>query len=350
MRERRNLKQKFSSLDIWLLRLSMITFKILGLAPFKIVILSNNTKMTFYFVKFVWGKVYNFSLSLYFFFIMFMYLPHMNNSVIWTIPTIQISYEYVFSFYANGIAMMIILIYGITQQSAVLVLNRFIKWNTELTNKLPELQQLHQLQSGRCQQILITVLQIIICIVLVISEFLVGDDPKIYLLPIGFPGLIIECFIIQYSLMVIVLKKKYYDLNEILLSIENSTNKIQNNTIFVTAEPCNQKLIDDLIFVRNSLRLLDDISRDLIGFFSLPILLAIMFMSVQLVYHSYFLSVLFIVPPPQNRGPSRYVNSFTWVIKEVYPTAILTIIITQTVTEVCMNLLIYQFIEIKLTK
>ncbi|KAK0093884.1 hypothetical protein PV326_012406 [Microctonus aethiopoides] len=234
--------------------------------------------------------------------------------------------------------MVIILIYGFTQQSAVLVLNRFIKWNIELTNKLPDLQQLHQLQSGKSQQILITVLQIIICIVLVISEFLVGDDPQIYLLPLGFPGFIIECFIIQYSLIVIVLKKKYYDLNEILLSIGNSTNKSQNNIIFVTAEPCNQKLIDDFIFVRNSLRLLDDISRDLIGFFSLPALLAIILTSVQLIYHFYFFFILFLVPPPQNIWYSRYVNSFMWVIKDVYPTAILTFIITQTVTEVCMNL------------
>lgn len=342
VKENINFIREFSLWNKRLLRLIVIFFKLIGLAPFNIIILpvcsNKNRLMEINFVKSILGLIYNYFLSIYFFLIMCLYLPNLYDQNIWNISKIQISYEIGLSFFANSGAMIIILIYNYNQEILIMVFNRLVHLETILINEFNNSHQVQQSLSGKCHQTITIGIYIIINIVLLISELIRYNAHQIfYVVRLALPGFFIGSMIIQYTLIVIFIKNKFYYLNELLLSSENpmKQRKVNSNVNNIRASLEN-KLLNEFKIIRKTQRALYEVSWDLVEFYSLPTLLAIAIAFIQLVYHCYF----FVSPLLKfsNLPPAVIIiNDIMWIMKDVFPIVILTTTISQFIIEVCIN-------------
>ncbi|KAK0077680.1 hypothetical protein PV325_003591 [Microctonus aethiopoides] len=115
-----------------------------------------------------------------------------------------------------------------------------------------------------------------------------------------------------------------------LFSLDNSLLKS------VISSANHQDSFEDFIIMRNAHRELCEISFSFINIMSLPVLLAISAVSVDLVYSSFNFVSLFTFPESFTQSV-KFLDASSWIIIDTSPIVVLTISITQTIAEVCIN-------------
>ncbi|KAK0167780.1 hypothetical protein PV327_001644 [Microctonus hyperodae] len=265
---------------------------------------------------------------------MCLYLPTLHNENILNTSKIKISYEIGLSFFANGGAMIITLVYSCNQEILINVFNRLVHLETILTNEFNHSFQVQELLSAKCHQIMAITIHIIINIVLLISELIRYNAHQFfYVVRLALPGFFIGSMIIQYTLIIIFMKNKFRYLNELLLSSENPIKQLQvDSSVNNIRASLENKLLNDFKIIRKAQRVLYEVSWDLIEFYSLPVLLAIAIAFIQLVYHCYFF-VSPLLKTSEFPPPVIIINDIMWIMKDVFPIIVLTTTISQFIIE-----------------
>ncbi|KAK0096478.1 hypothetical protein PV326_005372 [Microctonus aethiopoides] len=124
-----------------------------------------------------------------------------------------------------------------------------------------------------------------------------------------------------------------------LFSLDNSLLKS------VISSANHQDSFEDFIIMRNAHRELCEISFSFINIMSLPVLLAISAVSVDLVYSSFNFVSLFTFPESFTQSV-KFLDASSWIIIDTSPIVVLTISITQTIAEMKRtSKIIYKNIE-----
>lgn len=249
---------------------------------------------------------------------------------------LEILYEIFLSTFMSIVAIIIILFHCFKQQSLIIIFNQLLNVNNKLKDKLYNSYHLNKSNTREYPQILMFIIYIIANTIL-ITTYLDSDTDYYYIITMIIPNLISGFFIFQYTIIVIFLKKNFYYINKLCSLIANPVEDNCVDSIFIIVSSANhQDSFVDFIIMRNAHRELCEISFSFINIMSLPILLAISAVSIDLIYSS-FNFVSLITFPETFAQTLNFLDASAWIMMDISPIVVLTISITQIVAEVCIN-------------
>lgn len=264
---------KFSTYKITSLHLTIIFFKLFGLAPFTVTILpkSLNRKKSIVCLSFsLTGNIYNFFLSLPSVFLLINLITNYHKisskfvlekwvamSILWITPSI-------------------ILYYCFKQREIIKIIEKLLELEYTLIDQFN--QSVSQKQKNKYEIILCST-QIFLMIVYAILFIVQTKDFGILIIICS--GFIINNLILQYTLLINYISKRLIFTNELLLSL-TTFYEVDNNyrLIFVSNSSQDEMILKSFILIREIQRSLYDIMKKSLKFYSCPILFAVMLFSV----------------------------------------------------------------------
>lgn len=314
-----NVTEIYSTSDIRLLRIAFGFFKILGLAPYKMVVttktLNNQLQLKFFYS--LLGSIYNIIL-LFCFLITTIYAIHYlhtdNSNVSFDL---QYEFDKISLGISNIICMFEIIVYVTQQKTMIKILTRLVRVEIELA----KFYDPQQTQNEKYYQITVFMVHIIINIAIIPIEILRLSTINMWAIQVLVPEFFLGCLIMQYAIALNLLKKKFYKLNNTLLLPDHQTN-------FFTNTKYNNIINRNIIHIKKIRRLIYKITCELSNFYSLPIFLAITLFSVELIYDAYYAIITL------NSMTMGTIDNILWITKDILPIIILTSSVTNIISEV----------------
>lgn len=326
----------YSKSGIDSLRLILLIFKLLGIAPFSlnIVILktpkNSRIQRVLYFSTSKRGSIYNLLLILCLLPITFYLAP-----VIYHIDSpAQIDVVIGTSlFIAGNISVIIVLlIYIFRQGTIVSIAHRLVYMDKKLIGKLSNICFQSSISDFIHERFILLTFLISGMIAFVSQLTMPGDQPLFVISLI--PNLFLYSSVIQYALILIYLQKQCQNLNKSLKLLENPIIKFQFDFNYVKTVP-RYITMNNLYITREGHRVLNEISWKLSNFYGWTALIVITYSCVSLIDLMYY----FIISIDTMELPSLFwlsvINGISWIVITIYPIFVLTSSVTGLITEVC---------------
>lgn len=325
----------FSKTNILLLYLTTTFYKLLGLAPFSLktlpVIRNKTDQITIQFLGSFRAKLCN---VIGYFVVMPIELYYFCTTINYRV-TEKNSTQYYFDIFL-GIAVQIlqvtiILLFTMKQKVIVTILNKLLYFESELVEKLNDLNQCY---SGKYLQISIFIGFFSINLGHILSEYMVlKSNCLINIMIYIFPEFIIRYLTIQYAIVLIFIKKKYFILNESLLSLSNPKIEFRRRSVNDLTDVRNKEnIIERLIFIRKAYHSLEAISAKVSEFYSMPICIAVGYYCLEVIYSTYSLTLE--LKEKETLNIPECINWSLIAVACLYPTIVLTNSVTSVHVEV----------------
>lgn len=331
------MKKKLKSLkfDMLLLRLIMLLFKFMGVAPFNfnnLTIIRLNKKTTdLNLSRSRIGSIYNIFLALcllllIYFIMPLLYAEKSRSSVVAQPFRITV-------FIGSSLIVIIItLFYVLRQKQIVTIINQLIQLNNELTKKL---FNTCKTQNDKFQQILIFMIFIIVIIFISVTEMPRNGKRKLSDL-IVISELFIPCSMIQYTIILIYLTKQFKLLNNKFDLLVNPAVTLKYNYFHITAYQYN-RIVREFNIISKAYRILYEITCKLSNFYSFPSLFVCIYSFIGLMYSSYSMTS-YILPNGKSFPPFiNIINDILWIIQPIFPIIVLTGSVNGLNAEVCIS-------------
>lgn len=337
------LKRHFQQ-NFFFLQILIIIFKVLGLAPFTFIFprrsnTDKNHQSTIHTSYSITGSLYNI-LTSFVSVITVIYVRYTKKQNVLNFKTanIQTLYLILIEIGVHCISTIIVIIFCFKQKILISIVNKIISVDNEIQKHL---NQFNQLRDDN-YQILVVLIHIIIPFLLNLKA-LNGDNYTVYVSYHIILGFTIDSLVIQYALFIHFLRKKIHKLNESFLLLANKTDQLTQEFLHSNNSLYNDN-IKKFVFIRKTHRSVYEVAWELSDFYSLPILLAILFQCASIIL-SVYLSILNYkqrIQTPENHG-HFWLSIFNicfnllWILRNIIPIIIVTSYITKTIAEVSIN-------------
>ncbi|CAD6208223.1 GSCOCT00010476001.3-RA-CDS [Cotesia congregata] len=229
------------------------------------------------------------------------------------------------------IQVFLILIFSIKRREITAILNSVLSFESELVRNLRDLDQLH---TGQHHQLAIFTAYFLISSVLLFNKLMVQDT--LQAVANVLPKFAIRNLMIQYSILLIFIKKKYFSLNESLLVLTNRSGQMCYPFISIFDPPSEETVLDFVIFIRKSYSNLSEISNSIAQFYSIPMLVSLVYYFLGAVYVGYlFVSSIgdYLGDKTGGKIPDCIDHGLLFIMC-IYPTIVLANSVTAVLEEV----------------
>ncbi|XP_076391849.1 uncharacterized protein LOC143265184 [Megachile rotundata] len=314
--------------------ISLFFFKLIGLATFSIITVKKTKqykKKTIFFIYNKLGICYNIILSCLVIGSTYITLPIIYNAEYFNKTTITTSIEILHGVLGNIVIGVTLFCYCCNQLA-------FVKFGNHLINILEELRRLREPVNRKRIVSVLTLIyffELILLLVLTISDYLTFNSKFGYWLVNILPSSFVNWLFIQYYAVLLVMHAIFVNMNKI---IENTflsrTDDVQVNYLHRSCRVFIDSVkIQSLMQLRNIHGHLCNISVQVSHFYSLPILLGTSLKFVVSLYNSYYLFEPFLAKN-MTVEPGIIINTLLWLIYLLYPIGLLTTKVTTVINEV----------------
>ncbi|KAG8038698.1 hypothetical protein G9C98_000253, partial [Cotesia typhae] len=231
-----------------------------------------------------------------------------------------------------SIQIILILIFSIKRQEIAAILNSLLFFESDLVRNLRDLDQLH---TGQHQHLAVLIAYLLISSVLMFNKLMVQDTLQAVVNVL--PKFAIRNLMIQYTILLIFIKKKYFSLNESLLVLTNRSGQMCYPFISVFDPPSEETVLDYVVFIRKTYSSLSGISNSIAQFYSIPMLVSLVYYFLGAVYVGYlFVSSIgdYLVDKTGGGKIPDCIDHVLLFIMCIYPTIILANSVTAIYEEV----------------
>lgn len=318
--------------DVHFFRFVLMTFKILGLAPFSMKVERKNGNIMIKLCHSWLGKIYNILLIL---------LPVISTQMTLNdvyknreIDGIETGFTVAVVCLFNILFGIIIIFYCYNQDGMVVIVNRLIYIDNKFNKQL---NATHYFRNKKYIGLSFYIMYILINIIARIASSKGGTFKLVRMIGPVISIFVAGCFIIQYTVMLIYLESKFHSLNEWLCLMANPKSHIefQNNTEYITYK---NLMTNNLLANQKAQRILFEISREFSDLFGWPIFFSITFSCTKLIYSTYkCISPLFFMTD-SSKMQITIIVYLTQMVKDLFPMIILSIYGTKIITEVGISI------------
>lgn len=318
--------------SLWMLRILIIFFKLIGLATFirRIDTSKKRTLYTFQYSEF--GIIYNGVLISLMLASNYLSIPYRINMKYENKSNLTVAIELVQTVLGTVVICTILLFYCIDQKSFIRIINRL----TDIEHEIDHLYRLYSpLQRQRVLWIIIFVCISNNCllILLLISEVLAFHTTPVSWLADILPTFHVGWLITQYFMLVTIIQADFIDVNQAIQNLSR-TPDLRSQSFYQTRRVIvSNSTVNQLLQLRDVHCHLCEISDNVSDFYSLPILFGITFLFLSLIYNGYYL----LSPLLMSDEVLEYLvfsNTTFWLIYLIYPIFLLTNRITKIMNEV----------------
>lgn len=320
--------------SLWILRVLIIFFKLIGLATFTHRIDTSKKRTLYTFQYSEYGIIYNTVLISLTVASNYLSIPYRINLKYENKTNLTVAIELVQTILGTIVICTILLFYCVDQKFFVRIINRL----TDVEHEIDHLYRLYnplRRQRVLCTLIIVCILNICLLIVLLITEVLAFHSSPISWLSDVLPTFHVGWMIIQYFMLVTIIQADFADVNRAIEDLSRvSTPDFRPQSFCQT-----RRLIVSNSIVRQLLQLRDvhchlcEISGNVSDFYSLPILFGVTFLFLSLIYNGYYLFSPLLMSD-EVLEYEIFSNTVFWLIYLIYPLFILTNRITKILNEV----------------
>lgn len=316
-----NITKVYSKFDIVLIRVMVMMFKLIGMAPYTINISTTERRIKFYFSTSWLGTIYNIFLLLFSLMMLYLLTPFIyrkNNT--------QISLSTGLFIIRCVCMALILLIYIFRQRDTVTIFNRLVVLEVKL---IDELFHIYHLKREKFYNIMFVVYIIINILLFIIACYW----SRSYIL-IG----IINDFILglplwQHSLLLIYLQNRIKSLNKSLESLKNPYMDFGQPLIRATAI-YRRKIKEDIVLIRKMHRQYYELSHAICDIYTWSSLIVIIERFLALIHALYKLLIQIRLISHSGSTTIKDLQIF-WIVTRVLPILALTDSVTRLNSEVC---------------
>lgn len=318
--------------SLWMLRMLIIFFKLIGLATFirRIDTSKKRTLYTFQYSEF--GIIYNAVLISLMLASNYLSIPYRIKVKYENKSNLTVAIELVQTILGTIVICTILLFYCVDQRSFVRMINRM----TDIEHEIDHLYRLHSplhRQRVLWTTIFVCILNGCLLIVLLISEILAFNMTPISWLTDVLPTFHVGWLIIQYFLLVTIIQADFIDVNRAIQTLIR-TSDLRMQSFYQTRRVIvSNSTVNQLLQLRDVHCHLCEISENVSDFYSLPILFGVTFLFLSLIYNGYYL----LSPLLMSDEVLEYMvlgNTIIWLIYLICPIFLLTNRITRIMNEV----------------
>lgn len=326
---------------IFILHLFVIIFKIFGLAPFTINISSNirkkMTQKTINCSYSVVGSSYNIIASIGLLLMAFLLANKLNSKIDLDTITVRNEFELIFLYGGNISCAAILLINSFNQRTSVMIINEYLNW------KIGSIEKRHNksLQKEQYFQIIFFTMHIVLNSMLIISEVTVENN--LYLMVNVLPGFILGFILVQYAIVLTSIKNSFHKLNNLLELMTKPVTAFPYDEAPIRHIMSNNFITENMNAIKQSYRALHNILNGFSNIYTWPIIFALIYIYIELTYCIYYLITPFIYST-NTLQILMTINSFLWILKNVFVVIVLTGCAMKIVVEVCIFIIIYNCI------
>ncbi|CAL1688434.1 unnamed protein product [Lasius platythorax] len=320
--------------SLWMLRVLIIFFKLIGLATFTHRFDMQKKRMLYIFQYSKFGIVYNAVLISLMLASNYILIPFRINLEYENETKLTKRIGIVQSIFGTVVICTVLLFYCVDQKYLVRIMNRL----TDIEHVIDCLYSLYNPIRRRrvsCNLIIVCILNTCVLIVFVTTQLLVYTNPVTWLSD-TLPTFHVGWLIMQYFMLVTIIQADFADVNRALQNLSRvSTPDLrpqflcQTRRVIVTNSTVHQ-----LLKLRDVHCLLCEISGTVSDFYSLPILFGVAFLSLTLVYDGYFVLLPLLMSDEEFKDYRFFAIDVVWFIYLIYPLALLTNRITKILNEV----------------
>lgn len=328
-------RERSFTLNLWIFKLSRIIFLLLGLAPYKvhIEVPQTSTKWTLEFANSTLGGAYNILFLLVFLTIFIIFAPKMTESN-YLNEFSGTKFEIILSIIGNSVSIITILICTIYQQNMVNIGNHLNDFHDKFINKLLINNEINKNNLFKTYEYSIIVIPFSLIIIgLSINHAIIYKPLSILFFIIN--GVILVCFIMQYTLIIRIVKGIVEEINSAFGRMDAGPILYQENSVFRVNARNSGFVVPNLIIIRRARNIIYKLSNEISDFHALPSLLIIFYFCCILVYNVYFCINYFI--DEQHSWNMVFINCLLWGIFVVYPIVILSESVKRFNSEVIFN-------------
>ncbi|KAL6266647.1 hypothetical protein P5V15_003486 [Pogonomyrmex californicus] len=320
--------------SFWLLRTAIIFFKLLGLATFAHRIVTQKNKISCIFQYSEFGIVYNVVISGLMIASSYVSIPFRVNMQYENKTNLTVGIEILQTVLGTLVICAILLSYCIDQRSLVRIANRLMNVEHEM-DRLYRLYSPLRRQRVLGTQIIVCALKICLLIFLLTTEVMAFHASPVSWLTDIVPTFHVGWLLIQYFLLVTVIQADFDDVNRAIQSLSRiNTPDIRPQSLYQTRRiVVSNSTVHQLLQLRDMHCHLCEISENVSDFYSLPVLCAITFLFLTLIYNGYYL----ISPLLMADEILKYEvlsNTIFWIIFLIYPISLLANRITKILNEI----------------
>ncbi|XP_024880056.1 putative gustatory receptor 28a isoform X1 [Temnothorax curvispinosus] len=328
------IKSELHKNSFWMLKMSIIFFKLIGLATFAhhIVMRKKRSLYTFQYSEF--GIVYNVILSSLIIASNYLSIPFRLNLEYENKSNLTVGIEVLQTVLGSLVICTILFIYCIDQKSLVRIANRLMDVEHEM-DCLYHLYQPLRRQHIFCAMIIVCILKVCLLILLLTTEILAFHTGPVSWLSDILPTFHVGWLLIQYFLLVTIIQADFADVNQAIQSLTRvGTPDLRPQSLYQTRRVVfSNSTVHQLLQLRDMHCHLCEISEDVSDFYSLPVLFGFTFLFLTLIYNGYYL----FSPLLMTDNILEYEtlsNTFIWLIFLIYPISLLTNRTTKILNEI----------------
>lgn len=325
----------FSSLSDRLLWAIFYFFKFLGLAPLTVCKFENSKTVfdlrndqTLTFSKSKFSLFYNIVLMVIIFIASYLVFPLIKEA------SMNKDYALGHSFRSVKVTMAIsvMLIIWCSTTSSHKEAIRILSQLTRADSQLELFSDVYHLQSSKGSIILFFSLNVLVWIGLCVLEFVVHDNFHIWVC-IVLPNLIINWYLTQYALILIMIEKRIKSINSAFIML--STSRMEPIYFEANGEMTNSKktIRDNFYGITQGYSFYSKICRDISDYYSVPVLFSIIFSLGAIVYCGYYV-IQPIFPVHSNHSVISIFCWIFWMFMHSSPIFFLTWSVTRVIKEV----------------
>lgn len=304
----------------------LILLKLLGLAPYSVKITKNHQSLTFG-VSYI-GSIYNIFLIITTCVSNILALPYIyfpDNTAV----EIQLLHLVgsILTFFGNLLSILVWLIFIVWQKDAVRLANNLM--HVDITAMKCNG---YIIEHNDKHFIAIIAINMIGSITLLLFHVLPTYTPffTLYYIPV----LICSWILIQYSLILIRVRQKFQNLNKTLLNFGPITTDYEFHKLFVNKVTHRQIGLSDILIIRRVHMVLCEICHEIMKYYSLPILLIVVYFGGSCIFSLYFIFLTFLNNTNSDHALAIRLGSILWLIMDIFDFTVITVSVTKTMHEV----------------
>ena len=347
IKTKRNLWRQISSAfgcidnEYFCAKIILMIFKIFGLAPLAIrklpsVEISNNLKREkFTSIQFAYSKLgcfYNILLIIFTLGISFLTIPLVHDNNYPYKSELTQSIEFAQSTCGIAIVIFLFLFVCAKQNCQVELLNRLMNVNDHIIG----LSDSDRPVDGKRYFFLLFLVNALVWVQVMFSDVNAYGSTIVNWVNDLIPSMIINWFIIEYVIMVKLIKNRFQKLNRILLDTSRSSTVQTIQSLMMGNVRSSAFYVSKIVKFRRAYASLYEISCEVSDFYALPILVTIAFSCYSVVYNAYFLIMPFVLRLDGNTI-HMITNSVAWLIGLMLPITMLAVGVDRTTVEVFKN-------------
>ncbi|KAK0161022.1 hypothetical protein PV327_009541 [Microctonus hyperodae] len=150
------------------------------------------------------------------------------------------------------------------------------------------------------------------------------------------PRTLFTYFILQYTIVLILIEKRYANINNAFIKLSKLSNKINHYNNDYDNKPkvtINRTMVVEIIALKRAHASLGNLRLKIANFYSLGVLLIITYSTGSIIYAFYFIIMPFVRPKYYPPSIDNSVKFSFWLMKELFPIFSLAICANKTIAE-----------------